>query len=320
MTLWTDPALKKALLVDPLNEGCNELRALSGYASPSVLYALFAEDRTHHLAKVQLTVGMVGVDGISLGAHHGFLALQNVDYPGRVDVRYVTDGKGVHSKVYVWCKDGYPNRAFVGSANFTSNGIEGGYREVLTGADPARCLALVDEVAANAQPCDDPQMPGELIMLHTSRQKIHGNAVPQYRPWERDGVEYRDISLLTPRSQTGVAYGLNWGHRAGRDLDQSYLPVPAIVARSIFLPPRGHRFTLLASDGRALSAVVAQDGDKAIETPDSNAILGRFIRSQLGLPHGALIRPDDLRRANATGYRLYRIDSETFAIEFRPVA
>jgi hypothetical protein len=65
-----------------------------------------------------------------------------------------------------------------------------------------------------------------------------------------------------------------------------------------------------------MSAVVAQDGDKAIETPESNAILGRFIRSQIGLGSGEFITPDALRRANATQYRLFRIDDDTYAIEF----
>ncbi|MBL8998294.1 MAG: NgoFVII family restriction endonuclease [Gemmatimonadetes bacterium] len=317
MKVWTDAAIERAVLIDPIRDGCTELRALSGYASPSIAYSLLAREGADAV-EVHLTVGMVVADGISLGAHRGFIALQKVDYPGRVRVGYVVSGKPVHSKVYVWSRGGVPHRAFIGSANFTSNGLQGGYREILAEADPVASLAHVNLVAAAALACDSPDVPNNLVVLSTRRPRRDGGVLPQYHPWKADNAPYVDISLLNKRTGTGVAYGLNWGHRPGRDRDQSYLPVPAVVARTGFLPPRGRRFTLLAATGHALSAVVAQDGDKAIETPDSNAIMGRFIRAQLGLPNGSLVEAKDLRRANATGFRLYRVDAETYAIEFGP--
>ncbi|WKW12816.1 NgoFVII family restriction endonuclease [Pseudogemmatithrix spongiicola] len=315
MTIWKDTEIERAIFAEPLRAGCNSLHVLSGYASPQIVYSLLAREGATSV-KVNVTVGMVVADGISLGAHRGFVSLQNIDYPGRVRVGYVVRGKPVHTKLYVWCQGRVPRFAFAGSANFTSNGLLGGYREVLVPADPAAGLALVNSVAATSISCDDPKMPGELVVLNPrARARVTG-VIPQYRPWQGEGEKFADISLLNSRTATGVAYGLNWGHRPGRDRDQSYLPVPAVVARSGFLPRRGLRFTLLSASGTALSAVVAQDGDKAIETPDSNAIMGRFIRSELGLPSGALIEASDLKRAKVTGFRLYAVDDETFAIEF----
>ncbi len=316
MTLWTDPEIERLVLVDPVRAGCNELRVLSGYASPHIVYDLLGKSEAERVS-LAVTVGMVGADGISLGAHRGFVALQSLDYPGRVRVDYVIRGRPVHAKLFVWSRDGVPQRAFAGSANCTSNGLHGGYRELVVSADPIASMAFIDAVAADALPCDDPTFPDDLIFLstRTPRNRLDGE-MPQQWPWEGGMSESVEISLLTPRTDTGVAYGLNWGQRDGRDPDQAYLPVPAVVAKSGFLPPRGKRFTLLSSDGQALSAVVAQDGNKAIETPDSNAKMGRFIRARLGLPSGFLIQAADLERAGCTGYRLYKVDEETFAIEF----
>ena len=315
MTLWTDRDIQRVLIDDPVYSGCDELRVLSGYASPHVAYGLLSNPHARSI-QVGITVGMVVADGISLGAHRGFLALQNVDYHGRVRVGYIVQGKPVHAKLFVWCRNGTPVNAYAGSANCTANGLYGGYREVLVPADPVASFDFIRQAEADAVPCDDSRVPRELVVLNDKAHYRLRGIVPQHRPWEGAITETVDISLLNSRTDTGVAYGLNWGQRTGRDPDQSYLPIPARVARAGILPPRGTRFTLLADDGQALSVVVAQDGNKAIETPDSNAIMGRFIRAQLGLPAGVKIRAADLLRVRKSCYRLYKIDEETFAIEF----
>lgn len=312
--LYKDSEIERALLIEPLRGGCDELHVLSGYASPQTVYSLLAREGADSL-NIKITIGMVVADGISLGAHRGFVALQTVDYPGRVRTRYVVRGKPVHTKLYVWCKARVPHVAFAGSANFTRNGVHGGYREVLVPADPVASMTHLRSINAGTLGCDDPSFPKDLVVVSTRRTKRLTEVATQDRPWVGIDAGYVDIPLINSRMATGVAYGLNWGQRPGRDHNQSYLPVPAPIARSGFLPPRGKRFTLLTSDGQALSAVVAQDGSKAIETPDSNAIMGRFIRAELGLPSGALIIADHLKVARKTAYRLYALDDETYAIE-----
>lgn len=317
MTILTEATLWREALSEPLAAGCTELWALSGYASPAVLYDLLAQPSLHPI-QVRLIVGMVVQDGISLGAHRGFVALQTEHHPGRAFVRYVVSGQPVHTKLYVWCRNGVPYAAFAGSANLTRNGFSGGYQEVLVPAEPEAALALIRAAAERAVPCDSPAVPHELVVLSAGVRDRARGALPSYRPWRPEEVPSVDISLLNARTSTGVAFGLNWGHRGTRNRDESYLPVPRSVASLGFLPPRGQRFTLLSADGQALSAVVAQDGDKAIETPDSNAILGRFIRSQLRIPPGTRITAAELAQARVTGYRLSKLDDETFAVEFGP--
>lgn len=313
MTLISGADIERIVLLQPIADGLTELSVLSGFASPNMLASVLATDGGSHI-RIRLIVGMVGAQGISVGAHQGFMNLVRY-HRRRVGVSYVI-GDPVHSKVYVWSSADGPKRAYVGSSNFSSNGLQHGYEELLTPADPADCLAYINHYAAAALPCDDPALPPELIVLPSPVARIRG-VTPGNRPWQAANAPFVDISLLTSRTPTGVAYGLNWGQREGRDPDQSYLPVPAQVARSGFLPRRGLRFTLLAPDGQALSVVVAQDGDKAIETPESNAILGRFIRDELGVPHGSAISRATLEEAGATSYRLYRVDEETYAVEFR---
>jgi hypothetical protein len=301
------------VLERPILDGADEVRAVVGYASPAMAH--------RHIALlpkatfgIQLTVGMVGVDGLSIGAHLGFKELERSS-DGRFSAGYVLSAPPVHSKVFVWLREGIPLVAFTGSANYSQNALLGGQVETMTLVDPGAALAFVDSIKSRAVGCSDNSIPPELFYLGDDSPRIQ-SPPPSYKPWVRDGANFQEISLLTSRTESGVAYGLNWGQRDGRDPDQSYLPVPSEVAKSHFLPPRGQRFGLITSSGEYLSAVVAQDGDKAIHTPDSNALLGRVIRARLGIRNGAPIVREDLVSARATKYRLYRLDQETYALEF----
>jgi hypothetical protein len=128
---------------------------------------------------------------------------------------------------------------------------------------------------------------------------------------EHDFVE---VSLLNDQTESGVSFGLNWGHRGARDRNESYLPVPAAVGRQKFLPDRGEVFRLEWPDGTFTDAVTAQDGGKAIQTCQGNAILGRKLRGALGLLPGSQITARKLKKRRMTGYRLERIARDHYRI------
>ena len=59
-----------------------------------------------------------------------------------------------------------------------------------------------------------------------------------------------------------------------------------------------------------------QQNDKAITTPDSNALLGEYFRNCLGLSNGAYVRKDDLLAYGRTDVTFYKIDEEQYYMDF----
>ncbi len=116
--------------------------------------------------------------------------------------------------------------------------------------------------------------------------------------------------------------GLNWGQRpdVGREPNQAYIPVPRTIhmRHPGFFPPRGEAFTMLTDDGDQFACVIAQAGDKAIQTPSDNSILGRYFRRRLQVGLGGLITREHLLRYGRTDVNLYKLYERTFFMDFQP--
>jgi hypothetical protein len=112
--------------------------------------------------------------------------------------------------------------------------------------------------------------------------------------------------------------GLNWGHRGNRNRNEAYIPIPANIREAGFFPAKGVRFQIVTDDGERFVGTVAQQGSKAIETPDDNALLGTYFRRKLGLPPSSLITTADLERFGSTGVIFDRIGESVFQMRFHP--
>lgn len=88
------------------------------------------------------------------------------------------------------------------------------------------------------------------------------------------------------------------------------------IRRSGFFPPIGQHFIILTDDDKSLDCVIAQQGGKAIETYKNNSILGAYIRDRLGIPSGHTIRMADLENYGRSDVIIYKIDSETYYLDF----
>ena len=78
---------------------------------------------------------MSSADGIFKPYHKQFKQLVEKDSHGQFKCRYVTIIPPVHSKTYVWFKNGKPYKAFTGSANYSNRGFFI-IREALAEDDP----------------------------------------------------------------------------------------------------------------------------------------------------------------------------------------
>lgn len=292
--------LFQKVLLEPATDA-TELLIVSGYAKASMadrhLEAL-AED-----VKISLIYGMASVEGVSLTDHAMFKKLEDKK-PFRC--YYFAEPMPVHSKVYVWMVDAKPHRAFVGSANYTQSGFFNNYqyKEVMAETNPNIAIGYYRLILENSM-----KITHEDIEEHVTLY----NPIKPYSLESKDTVQ---LTLITRDGTPGKTSGLNWGQREGRDRNQAYIPVPSDIAGKGFFPVRTERFTVRADDGFVFIATVAQDGDKAIHSPEGNHIIGQYFRERLGVDSGAPVTRGHLDRYGRTDVTFHKIDDETYYMDF----
>ena len=295
--------LFEEILLSPAESDATDLLIVSGYASSSMAHRHLAElVKRGSSINVQLIYGMAKADGVSLADDEMFARLQAEN---SFQCHYRIERPSVHSKVYVWMSGDTPLRAFVGSANYTQRAFLGmsQQQESMAEADPEQARTFFEWTLNGSMEIDHDDIEDHVVLF-----------VPdQGRPGDDDCVT---LSFLDSRGRVPARSGLNWGQRPGRHPDQAYLRIPANIARSEFFPNRATQFTVLADDGFSCIAVVAQDGDKAIETPDGNYILGEYFRRRIGVPLGTRVTTTHLENYGRTDIEMCKIDDETFSLDF----
>ena len=135
-------------------------------------------------------------------------------------------------------------------------------------------------------------------------------------------INFVDLPLvMSGRSARGEVHqrsGLNWGQREGRNPDQAYIPIPSTIAKAKFFPAKNVHFQIITDDGEAFICSVAQEGDKALETPSDNSILGKYFRKRLDLPSGAFIEKEHLRDFGSNLVRIYKENDDCYRLSFQP--
>lgn len=124
------------------------------------------------------------------------------------------------------------------------------------------------------------------------------------------------VDLIDSKGE--VQYGLNWGQRDGRNPDQAYIQLSADVYKSDFFPSKGKYFVVRTDDGQTIIMTRAQKtGDgTAIQTPDDNSILGKYIRKRLGLQEGTPITAADIAAYGRDNIVITKIDNLNYEMNF----
>ncbi len=102
----------------------------------------------------------------------------------------------------------------------------------------------------------------------------------------------------------------------GREPNQAYIRLPANIYSTDFFPEIGAHFTVHTDDNKVLICSRAQQNGKAIHTPHNNSLIGQYFRNRLGLASGAFVRREDLLRYGRTHIDFYKIDNETYYMDF----
>lgn len=315
--MLTDELFQR-ILVQPASL-CDELTIVSGYISASMMsrhvLGRWADGRRvsglpEH-CRVSVTYGMYPVAGVDIQDHK--LICSMMQDHDRLRVNYCVDTP-VHSKVYVWSRNGVPQIAYVGSANYTLNGFAGNQLESCAVEDANSAIEFCRSLEARSQVASEIVKPRFRVVTNEAFDRgdyEFGVAVERL-----DSVRLPLYSVKSGRMH--LRAGLNWGQRPGRDRNQAYIPVPATIARDRFFPTRGEPFSLLTDDGECFECVIAQAGDKGIETPASNALLGLYFRKRLGVPSGAFVDLADLDQFGSRWVTVYKTDENRFFLRYAP--
>jgi hypothetical protein len=308
------------VLFDPVQQGANKLKIVSGYASPAMASWHLTEiaERHAHPIEISLVVGMCISDGLSTITHEGFksvmadrriLTPQNSSF----SCQYVTEGAPVHSKIYVWERDGAPFAAYMGSANYSQIAFSRARREIVQECDPAQALAYFNSIEANSMYCNHAEIQEHIQITRTRRYTAEPAVEPPVGVIANNVVR---LSLLDRNGNIHNRSGLNWGQRPGRNPNQAYIPLPANIARTGFFPLDKTQFSVLTDDNRNLILRVEQQNDKALTTPLNNSHIGEYFRNRLGLANGAFVEKQDLLNYGRTDVEFFKIDDEQFFMNF----
>ena len=324
-----DSQYREKVLLDPIRQGAEHLKIISGYATPTMASWHLGETKGINPINITLIVGMCVYDGISESAHEGFKNIvsgnKNSDQSQFI-CQYVVDGVPVHSKLYLWERSGIPLIAFMGSANYTQPAFFSSGRELLQECNPISALKYFDKVERNTMYCNHADVEDK-IFIKPSHPIFEAEESPLVSVLGA-GVDQLVLSLLTRTGDVGRGSGINWGHRADgtrRNPNEMYISLTANAKASHpkFFPITADRsgkgnpnFSVLTDDGVNLILRVQQEGNKGITTPLDNSRIGEYFRGRLGLANGAFITKQDLENYGRTDVTFYKLDDEHYFMDF----
>lgn len=307
-------ALEQHLLIEPIKNGADSLFILSGYASPNMASWLMKNlsEQNLQLNNISLIVGMTPYDGLSISAHNAFKQLHS-SCTG-FSCSYVADEPPIHSNLYISMKHNQPYTAFITSADFTQRSFLSSQMEAAEKCSPEEALQYYFKAENKSIYCNHNDVENTILLKKSHYIQDTDNNITTELGGKN--IEKVTLSLLMSNGEIGPISGLNWGQREKRNLNQAYIPLPRKIAKSGFFPLNKQHFTVNTDDGKTLILRVEQQGDKAITTPLSNAQLGEYFRTRLGLSYGAFVKKSDLINYGRTDVDFYKIDDEEYYMDF----
>lgn len=317
--------LFKSVLIEPARQGCDTLLIVSGYATATMATRHFDEIQKIKPPKnirLQLLVGMCRQDGLTTNNHEAFKELASSVYPTQFECHYVIQGSPVHSKTYVWLKDKNPVCAFNGSANYTQPAFFERNREAMSASEPNIGFAVHKTIKKDSLDCRDSSIDKRILIQDSVfiRKLLHPGLSQEPVPEVGlESLEKKTVSLLAANGQmhNGGA-GLNWGIRKARNFrPEAYIGLPPKVYRSEYFPKRAVHFTVISDDGIRFICSRGQKKDaNSIQTPLKNTDFGVYFRKRIGVAENALITKQDLERYGRTNVDFYKIDDDTYFMDF----
>ncbi len=316
------------VLIEPALNGANNLYIVSGYATVAMTFHHFQALRNQNIEiNAYLIIGMTPQDGLSQGNHQGFQKLVQSDLANQFECSYVMTPPPVHSKIYAWFNDDKPVAGFMGSANYSQTAFGKNQREIMTPCNAKCGFDYFQSLSGDTIYCTHPDAENFVQVFNDKYYARRKREIRQQRDTqsiapipEISGLEYVRVSLINKFGGISERSGLNWGQRPEehREPNQAYIPLKADVYKTDFFPPARQHFIIHTDDGKILICTRAQQSAKAIHTPHNNGLIGEYFRNRLDVPNGRSISMEDLLRYGRTDIDFYKIDEETYFMDFSP--
>lgn len=319
--------------------GCNHLRIITAFTDAERISShliRLADGRNKEFAsniKVDIILGMTRGAGLTEKKHKRLCSLiehlNGVIGMPKVSCRYIVEGRQVHSKVYIWSKGGQAVTAYCGSVNYTMNAFFV-RRECMEVCDAKEAMHYYKSLLKDTINCLNEEATSRLTFA--TKKNMEDDIAEtnlENLSWEQlKGLTLLDdlcVSLLkADGSDTGYGSGVNWGIRRNgykRDRNQAYIPYNTADRKKGFFPEKNADgtypvFKVVIKGQGAFYMRQAQAHGKALETPESNAIIGEWLRKILGIPDGTYITKEMLEQAGGTSVRFKKYSEDIYSLEF----
>jgi len=253
----------------------------------------------------------------------------------KLTCRYICAGAEVHSKIYIW---GFPNnnlvetpyRAYCGSLNYTTNAFYK-RRESVAMCDPLSAYRYYAKLLPDTIDCFDPSASERLknVINNTGAEADEpDNSEKDYSLYDsKTPIDTLKVSLLcADGSDTGYGSGINWGIRQNgtkRNRNQAYIPYNLQDKKEGFFPDRINpndencpMFKVITKDFGSFHMRMAQAGNKALHSVESNAILGEWIRKRIGAPSGGYVTKQMLELYGKTYVTFRKYKNGIYLLDF----
>lgn len=313
-------------LHDSLNEIPDELIIISGYLGPSPI------DRLIELPFKTFVLGGMYTKGID----KYLLSSLNNSKTKNPNLYLSFSTIEVHSKIYVWKKNGKILTALIGSANFSANGLRTDLRETLAVANRGTYPALDAYLKLVIE--------NSVKQPNIKEKRTEMKCPPTLEKDKILKISY-DIPLFK-EAKSGVktvpkASGLNWGLSKGHvALGDAYIKIPNYIINDkqglikAFDPTYQNLLSnkkrssdpveLIWDDGTVMEAslegkqigINGLDYPKQLASFGSKKILGLYLRKRLGVSIDHEITMDDLKAYGRDYVTLSLIDDGIYHCDF----
>lgn len=308
----------------------DELIVLSGYVGPVPVMKL--SDLPFNS---QVVYGMYQSDGIKTGLHH---ILREVTVNSDTTKVFYAD-MPVHSKCYIWRKNGMIESALIGSANFTTAGLSTPYKEILSDVQVESYKPLNDylEGVLNSSKLCTNYSDDECIKLNMNPSFEYLNQKLRESVCNMPLYSLRDGKVP---EKSGLNWGLANAHVSEGDAyisittelvgDYPSLFPPKQESSGIVIP--GSRISrkndpveLIWDDGTVMEGLLEGNlvvngityPNKLCSFPRKN-LLGKYLRKRLGVEVDHLITLDELKRYGRTSIGVSLIGDGVYELDFSP--
>lgn len=339
--MFTDDFEERILFAPARKDGlgCSHLKIVTAFTDvermSSHLIKLYDGKNKEYVSniKVDIILGMTKGAGLTEKKHNKICSqikrLNSVAGMPKITCHYIVEGKQVHSKVYVWCKGNKAVEAYNGSANYTMNAFNI-RRECMDLCDAKEANHYFKSLLADTIDCFDTQVSSKLTfstkknieddIADTNLEKLSWEHYEKLQP-----IDTLEVSLLkADGSETGYGSGVNWGIRKNgykRNRNQAYIPYNVADQKAGFFPQvkadgSYQVFKVVTKNYDAFYMRQAQANGKALETPESNAIIGEWLRRCIGVSDGEYITKEMLENAGGTKVLFKKYEGGIYTLEY----